>query len=115
MHGKKSLEDGSVHGYSRYEEQNRQLIQNTANMYQAEQVQRNVGHSLQRQGETLEANIQDNRELRGDLKESEGSIALIKRSILKRKLMFISLFIVFFLVVVGIIWKKVASSEGPPG
>lgn len=94
-----------------YQNQNAALAQNKLAMYENQRVQDSMGRELYYQGEKLYGGIEQNRNIRKEAGEAEGSIKLIQMAILKRKLMFVSLFVLFILILIFAIVRKVKKSS----
>ena len=90
----------------RVEEQNAQLIGNKVTMYDNEAIQNNMGRALQEQGHVLEQNIERNQEIREEADASSEVIKSIQLAILRRKLMFGSIFVLAGLAVVFVVIRK---------
>ena len=89
-----------------YEKQNAHLAHNKMTMYDNQRIQNLMGEELQQQGDMLEGGIDRNRVIRREAEESEGSIKLIEVAIMKRKLMFLSLLVLFSLALVVVVVVK---------
>lgn len=97
----------NVRGALEIEKQNNELFGQKMAMYENQQLQANVGFELQHQGQVIQQGIGMNHEIRGEADSSSDAIKLIHASILKRKFMFYSIFVLFALAVTFIILRKV--------
>ena len=75
-------------------------------MYENEQVQNTMGNNLSYQGQVLRSGFDDHRKMREEAEEAEGAITLIQKAISKRKLMFVSLIVLFVIGVVIVVIRK---------
>lgn len=66
-----------------------------------------MGHDLAYQGQVLRSGFDDHRKMRDDAEEAEGAITLIQKAIFKRKIMFISLIVLFAIGVVIVVIRKI--------
>lgn len=107
MYGSRALPAKSQQAlFIEHQNQNAQLLQNKMTMYENQRVQDTMGRELYEQGQKLYGGIDRNREIRREADTAEGSIQLIKLSIMKRKFMFGSLIVLFVLVLIFTIIMK---------
>jgi len=66
-----------------------------------------MGYNVGAQGQLLRGGFQQHRKIRQQAQEAEGAITLIQKAILKRKIMFLSLVVLFVVGLVIVIVRKV--------
>lgn len=66
-----------------------------------------MGYNIKNQGLQLNNGFNHHKNIRSQLDQADNSIGLIQKSILKRKLMFLSLIILFIIAIIIIIIRKV--------
>jgi hypothetical protein len=74
-------------------------------------LQSNIGRDVQLQGNLLQGNIDRNREIREEASEASNAIKLIHKAILKRKIMFYSIFVLFGLAMLFVIIRKFTKAK----
>jgi hypothetical protein len=75
-------------------------------MYENQRIQASLGGEIQQQGQVIERGIGINQEIRREANHASDAIQLIQTSILRRKFMFYSLFVLLAIAITFIIMRK---------